>query len=65
MTWVVEEDLALKEFKERWEDGFKRTKLNLYDTHGVKRNGNIRTTLGKSGPREEDIIRRCESFLLA
>jgi hypothetical protein len=64
MTWVVEEDLALKEFKERWEDGFKRRKLNLYDTHGVKGKGN-NTTLGKSGPREEDFIRRCESFLLA
>jgi len=53
----------LKEFKERWEDGFKRRKLNLYDTHGVKGKGN-NTILGKSGPREEDFIRRCESFLL-
>jgi hypothetical protein len=39
MTWVVEEDLALKEFKERWEDGFKRRKLKLHDTHGVKGKG--------------------------
>jgi hypothetical protein len=41
MTWVVEEDLALKEFMERREDGFKRRKLNLYDTHGAKGKGNI------------------------
>jgi len=55
MTW----DLTLKEFKERWEDGIKRRKLNLYDTHGVKRKGKY-TKLGKSGPREEDFIRRSE-----
>jgi len=40
MTWVVEEDLTLKEFKERWEDGIKRRKLNVYVTHGVKGKGN-------------------------
>jgi len=43
MTWVVEEDLTLEEFKERWEDGIKRRKLNLYDTHGAKGKGNIRS----------------------
>lgn len=31
----------MKAFKGRWEDGFKRRKLKLYDTHGVKGNGNI------------------------
>jgi len=50
--------------KERCEDGFKRRKLNFVRHAWCKGKGKY-TTLGKSGPSEEDFIRRRESFLLA